>query len=274
MNDSRFSAFRNLEKSGWEQSVAGYDEAFARLTSQSICPLLDGLGVSAGTRHLDIASGPGYVAAQAAERGARVVGVDFSSAMVALARQRLPQVEFREGDAEALDLPDASFDTVSMNYGLLHLDHPERALAEVARVLVPGGAFGFTVWAPPTQTAAFRIVLGSVEKHGRMDVALPAGPPFFQYSDAEVTTQALHTAGLVDVRITTVPQVWRFSRAEELFESMLVGTVRTAALLRAQTPDALDRIGTAVAAEVRTFAANGAFELPMPSVLALARKPR
>src|ERR1700739_2523221 len=104
------SAFRDLEKTGWESAAADYDEAFARITAQSVPPLLDVVGAGPGVRLLDVACGPGYVAAEAAARGAEVTGLDFSAAMVALAQWRHPQLQFREGDAQALDLPDASFD--------------------------------------------------------------------------------------------------------------------------------------------------------------------
>jgi SAM-dependent methyltransferase len=271
MQDS--SAFRDLEKSGWESAVGEYDDAFARLTAQSIGPLLDALEVAQGTHLLDIACGPGYVAAEAARRGARVLGVDFSGAMVALARRRLPGLEFREGDAQALDLPDGGFDAVAMNFGLLHLDRPAQALAEAARVLGPGGRCGFTVWAAPPRTEAYRIVLGAIERHGRLDVPLPAGPSFFHYSVAAVARQALHEAGLVDAVVREVPQLWRFDRAEQLFEAMLHGTVRTAALLRAQMPAALDAIRVEITAEAARHAADGTVAIPMPSVLAVARRP-
>jgi SAM-dependent methyltransferase len=267
------SAFYALEKAGWEGAVSEYDEAFARLTAQSIGPLLDALELKPGQTLLDVACGPGYVAAEAARRGAVVTGVDFSAAMVELARRRHPALQLREGDAQALPFADASFDALAMNFGLLHLDQPQQALAEAARVLAPGGRFGFTVWAAPPQTAAYRIVLGAIERHGRSDVPLPPGPPFFHYSDAAVAARALQDAGLAGPEVVTVAQTWRFSSAAMLFEAMLHGTVRTAALLRAQTPQALAAIRAAITAGAAEFAAGGGIELPMPSVLAVARKP-
>ena len=273
MHDQTSSAFRDMEKSGWESAVAEYDDAFTRLTTQSITPLLDALQAGPGTRLLDVACGPGHLAAQAAQRGARVLGIDFSLPMVELARQRHPQLEFREGDAEALALPDAAFDAVAMNFGLLHLGRPERALAEAARVLAPGGRCAFTVWAAPPQTAGMSIVLKAIEAHGRGDVPLPPAPPFFHYSDARVASEALQTAGLAQPQVIIVPQSWHFRRGEELFEAMLHGTVRTAALLRAQTPRALEKIRAAVIAAAEEFASAAGVVLPMPSVLAVARKP-
>jgi SAM-dependent methyltransferase len=267
------SAFHTLEQTGWEQAAAVYDDAFARLTSQSIPALVAALGLSPGQRMLDVCCGPGYVAAQGARQGAEVTGLDFSSAMIARAKAHYPQPHFQEGDAQALPFADAAFDAVSMNYGLLHLDQPERALAEVARVLRPGGRFAFTVWAPPNQTLGFQMVLGAIEAHGRMDVPLPPGPPFFQFSDPAAVRSALEHVGLRDVQSTIVPQVWRFARAEEIFDAMLHGTVRTAALLRAQSPQALESIRSAITSKAAEFAKAGGIELPMPSVLSSGRKP-
>ena len=123
-------AFREFEHAGWESNVSEYEDAFARLTSQAIGPLLEAVDLRPEIRLLDIATGPGYVAAAAAARGVRVVGVDFSAPMVARARELNPAVEFQEGDAEALSFADASFDAVVMNFGILHLARPERAVNE------------------------------------------------------------------------------------------------------------------------------------------------
>src|SRR5207237_8980116 len=109
--------------------------------------LLAAVGVSRGTGLRDVASGPGFIAGAAADRGADVVGVDFASAMVTAARTRYPAVTFREGDAEALSFDASSFDAVVMNFGMLHLARPDAAIAEARRVLRPGGRYALTVWA-------------------------------------------------------------------------------------------------------------------------------
>lgn len=267
------SEFRTLEKAGWESAVADYDEAFSSLTAQSIDPLLDVLQLRRGARLLDVACGAGALTAQAAARGIQARGVDFSAAMVALAKERHPRLRFEEGDAEALTFPDACFDGVAMNFGLLHLEQPQRALSQAARVLRPGGRCAFTVWAAPPETEAYRIVLGAIERHGRMDLPLPPAPPFFHYSDATVALQALLDAGLEDVLVETVPQVWQFQRPEELFEALLHGTVRTAALLRGQDAAALEKIRGEVTAAAAAAQTKEGIGIPMPSVLLSARKP-
>jgi SAM-dependent methyltransferase len=107
--------FRNFELAGWQEIPTGYHDAFGPLTSQAIAPLLKAVRLKKGMSFLDIASGPGYVAAAAAKRGATVLGIDFSAAMVAHARRIHSGVEFREGDAEELPCGNDLFDAAAMN---------------------------------------------------------------------------------------------------------------------------------------------------------------
>ena len=223
--------FRAFEHAGWEQVAQQYHDAFATLTSQSVDPLLDAAGVRSGARVLDVATGPGYVAAAAARRGAAVVGVDFSLVMIRQAQHLHPGIDFREGDAEALPFPEAGFDAVVMSFGLLHLGRPEQALAEARRVLTSGGRLAFTVWAQPEEAVAFGIVLRAITDHGNPNVPLPAGPPFFRFSDPEECRRVLLAVGFAAPRVTPVPQVWRLPAPAALFDAMAHGTVRTAALL-------------------------------------------
>lgn len=267
------NAFRAFEHAGWEEVATHYHDTFVPLTIQTTEPLLDAAGVRSGTRVLDVATGPGYLAAAAAQRGANVTGVDFSAAMVALARQHHPSIEFQVGDAEALPLPDDSFDAVVMNFGLLHLARPQRALEEAHRVLRSGGRVGFTVWAGPDQAVAFGIILHVIDAYGRLDVPLPPGPPFFQFSDPHECRRALSAVGFAAPSVVQLPLVWRLGSPEALFDAMWGGTVRTAGLLRAQSPEALTRIREAVIAAAMDYRTDQGIELPMPAILASAGKP-
>ena len=86
--------------------------------------------------------------------------------MIEQAKQLHPGIDFREGDAEQLPLGSGLFDAVAMNFGILHLGLPEKALAEAYRVLRPEGRFAFSVWRDPQETIGFGIVLRAVEAHG------------------------------------------------------------------------------------------------------------
>jgi ubiquinone/menaquinone biosynthesis C-methylase UbiE len=236
-------------------------------------PFLDAVDLRNGARMLDVASGPGYVAAAAAARGARVVGVDFSAPMVARARMIYPTVEFQEGDAEAISFPDGTFDAVVMNFGMLHLARPERAMTQAARVLKPGGCFAFTVWAKPEEAVGFGIILKAIQSHGNPAVRLPQGPSFFRFSDPPECDRTLREAGFLNVTVTSVPQVWRFNAPDELFDALYNGGVRIKAILRAQSSEALEAIRTAAREAAKNFIRQDVIELPMPAILASAVKP-
>jgi SAM-dependent methyltransferase len=265
-------AFRAFEHAGWQRAASRYDEVFRQITSQTIETLLDAVEVTRGARLLDVATGPGYVARRAADRGARVLGVDFSLEMVARARHNFPGLEFCEGDAAALPFADASFDAVCMNYGLLHLAEPERALTEARRVLCTGGRFGFSVWAAPEEAVGLGLALNALRTHGDLAVSLPPGPPFFRFSDADECMRALAAAGFERARVTKVPQTWRLPSADALFDALCHATVRTAGLLRAQAPGALAQVRAAILQSAERYRDEAGLALPMPGIVASATK--
>jgi SAM-dependent methyltransferase len=267
------TTFHSFEQSGWQRAAAHYGDAFGGLTSQTIPRLLAALLVARDTRLLDVASGPGYVAAAAAALGATAVGVDFSSEMVRLALTLHPGIGFEEGDAEALPFADATFDAVAINFGVLHMARPDAALAEACRTLVPGGRCALTVWAKPEISTGFGLVLRAIERHGRKDVPLPEGPPFFRFSDADESARSLAAAGFVDPRVEMVPLVWRLGSPDAVYDAFIHGAVRTAALLRAQTPDATIAIQRAIVEGLEPYRRGSGFELPMAAVLSSGTRP-
>jgi demethylmenaquinone methyltransferase/2-methoxy-6-polyprenyl-1,4-benzoquinol methylase len=90
-------------------------------------------------RALDVATGTGDLAIELRRRGADVVGVDFSEGMLEIARKKAPGIEFRTGNALALDFPDNEFDAATVGFGARNFDDLDRGLSEMARVVRPGG---------------------------------------------------------------------------------------------------------------------------------------
>jgi demethylmenaquinone methyltransferase / 2-methoxy-6-polyprenyl-1,4-benzoquinol methylase len=120
-----------------------------------------------GQTALDLCTGTGRLAHELVplvRPGGRVVGIDFSPGMLALARQREPDVDFRQGDVTRLAEAGASVDAVTIGFGLRNLVNRDAALREMRRVLRPGGRLVVLEFAPPTGPllAAYRFYLGRV----------------------------------------------------------------------------------------------------------------
>ena len=265
--------FWTFEHTAWERSAGSYHNFWTRLTSQTIEPLLSTVQRGDTTRLLDVATGAGNVAQAGVRKGMRVVGVDFSTAMLAQARKQHPEVDFCEGDAEVLPFANNNFDAVAINFGLLHFGNPEQALGEAYRVLRPDGRVGFTVWATPDAAIGFQIMLQAIEAHGDSNVPLPEGPPFFRFSDPTESEQTLRTIGFTNPSITEVQQIWQLSSPDDLFVAFYEGTARTGGLLRAQSKEDLDSIRAAVIKAASAYERGGVVEIPMPAILTSAQKP-
>ncbi|MGK7870887.1 class I SAM-dependent methyltransferase [Falsiroseomonas sp. E2-1-a20] len=130
---------------------------------------------------------PATSTAGAVARGVRAIGVDIAPAMVEVARARLAGVEFRIGDAKALDDADARFGAVAGAFGMLHLAEPDHAIAEAFRVLCPGGTYAFTVWDGPERATFLGMGIQAVIAHAEMTVPVPPGPPIFQAAGRNFT---------------------------------------------------------------------------------------
>jgi SAM-dependent methyltransferase len=267
-------AFNAFEAGGWEEKAAGYDRFFGDITGRVVDPLLDAAGVGPDTRTLDLATGPGYVAARAADRGASVVGVDVATAMLALARRLNAALDFRQGDAHELPFDDASFDAVVGNFLILHLGRPERAAAEFVRVLRRDGRLALTVWDLPSRARFLGVFLDAVaEAEARPPDDVPTGPDFFRFSVDEEFDALLRDHGLEDREVRTIAFTHRVSGADELWDGLLGGTVRISALIMRQTEETRGRIRAAFERAVDDYRRGDVLELPVSVKLASGRKP-
>jgi SAM-dependent methyltransferase len=131
---------------------------------------LDAIGIGEGTRLLDAGCGSGLALMLASNLGAVVSGLDASAGLLAVARERLPGADLREGDLEALPFSDGSFDAVTAFNSMQYASDPTAALREVRRVAVPGAPVAITTWGAPEQ-CEMRAVLGAIGS------LLPPPPP-------------------------------------------------------------------------------------------------
>jgi hypothetical protein len=131
----------------------------------------------------------------------------------------------------------------------------------------------FTVWDIPQEAKLFGAVLAAIERHGSLDVGLPAGPNMFLFSDPAACESALTAAGFEACAVTKVPQAWRPSSGEEILDFVTTGTVRTRGALARQRSEARNAIHDAILTALAPFRGTTGYEIPMPAILASASKP-
>jgi ubiquinone/menaquinone biosynthesis C-methylase UbiE len=272
---SGFEAFGRMESEKWSDSSRArhYVNLFASAADQAVQPLVDVVHAKSGRRALDVCCGHGNVAEVLRARGCDVLGLDFSQAMLDIARSRVNAVKFVDGDAQNLPFPDNDFDIVVSNFGICHVPDQPQAIAEAHRVMRPGGSFAMTVWCGPDVSPCMEVLYNAVKAHGSPDVSLPAGPDFHQFAKPDSATQLLSGAGFSEVSVRFVESSLEFNKPELLCEIFEKATARAATLLAAQPPGCLSAIRSDMALAVRErFGRDGHYKAPMPAALVSARK--
>jgi uncharacterized peroxidase-related enzyme len=199
-----------LVDEGWGRRAVD----FATLSEPSNCreyvALHQHLGIGLGDHVLDVACGAGLAIELAAARGATCAGIDASPRLIAVARDRNPDADLRVGDMHALPWDDATFDVVTSFRGIWGTT-PD-AVAEVRRVLVPGGRVGITVWGhikvSPGAWALAPFTLASPPKVANQAAMVSLGRP-------GAGEDLLARSGFVDIERVDIPFVWEFADPDE-----------------------------------------------------------
>jgi SAM-dependent methyltransferase len=265
-------AVRAFEYASWQRAAGSYLSSFAAATMPFIDALLDGADVGAGMRVLDVACGPGLVASRAAERGAIATGLDFSTAMLAVARARDATIRLDEGDAEALPYDADSFDAVVSNFGVHHVPRPRLALREARRVLRHGGRVAFSFWAERSENVAWQLLFDAIERRGDSR-ASATPPPGGGFDTTESCIEALRHAGFADCTTVSVRATWRHSDAQSLVTALRSGTARMAALIEAQPAAAMPGILADIDEHAERFREGDHIGVPIAAVIVGGTKP-
>ncbi len=268
------SDFEKMEREGWANPAIakGYADGFDRATLLVAQRLSDAVLAGPESTVLDLCTGHGVVAAELSARGASVTGLDFSEAMISLARKAVPDVSFIQGNAMAMDFADNSFDAVTIGFGVPHFPDPERGLAEVARVLRPGGRIAFSIWKGKGSDGAFGWLFDAVGRLGDPRVTLPVGPDAHMLADRSSAEPMVTKAGFAEVELLDVPSELHVQQPDDLFDAFDQGAVRAASLLSSQPVKKRDLIRSDLAERTRSqgIICNGGFLVPAPSVIVSA----
>jgi len=243
--------------------------------------LLEHANPQPGERVVDIACGTGIVARQAAQRlGANgtIVGVDINPAMLAVA-QALPipegaTIDWREGSALELPLPDEAFDLALCQAGLQFLPDRLKALREMHRILRPGGRVAISVWRSPEHNPVSLLIWGTIARY--LNTSITALTPAMSLGNAEELGRLLTSAGFVDVTIVARSYTVREPRTPQLISSMLPATaaiVPTVAAMDAEERTALAQaVETEIGPELQKYVDGDKQLYPMSTHIALAHK--
>jgi SAM-dependent methyltransferase len=254
---------------GWGDNADEVDQRSTDLTER----LLDAAAISSGTRVLELACGPGGLGMAAAEGvgpDGEVVLSDVAAEMTAIAARRaaergLANVTTRELDLERIAEPDASYDAVLCREGLMFALEPERAVAEIRRVLRPEGRFALAVWGPRERNPWLGIVLDAVGAQLGAPVPPPGIPGPFALGDP---AQLRELVG-AEVDEVSVPlhadsfDVW-WSRT-----TALAGPLSK--MLAVQPPDTLDAIRARAREAARAYETEDGLHFPGVSLVASGR---
>lgn len=143
------AALKARQQGAWSSGDYAVVGTTLQIVGEELCEALD---LRAGQKVLDVAAGNGNATLAAARRWCEVVSTDYVPSLLERGRSRAAadglSIEFREADAEALSLADASFDAVVSTFGVMFTPDQDKAAAELARVCKRGGKIGLANWTP------------------------------------------------------------------------------------------------------------------------------
>ncbi len=219
--------FKATTREQWQEAAAAWDRWGPTLESwlgPATEAMLDAAGVRPGARVLDVAAGTGGQTLAAARRVApdgHVLATDISPAILeyaaAAARDAgLANVETRELDGESLaGVEDASFDAVISRVGLIYFPDQQGALAEMRRVLRPGGRISAVVYSTPENNRFFSVPVGIIRRRAELGPPLPSQPGPFSLGGEGILADAYEQAGFRDVQVQAIRSPLRMTSAVE-----------------------------------------------------------
>jgi ubiquinone/menaquinone biosynthesis C-methylase UbiE len=256
-------------RDGW---TASEYTGLGRLLRPAAQELLDACAISAGQEVLDVACGDGNLAILSALEGAAVTGTDLSPGQLERARARAEaegvDIDWVEGDAEALPFDDESFDCAASVFGAFIAPRPDVVSGELFRVVRPGGTVGMANWAPVGFQRGFFEIL---RKYGP---PRPASVPDQSLWGEEETIRERFGpyASSIAIELRTLP--WRFESFPAMGEFFLRTSPGGRAAAESQDPDMREQMVAELSELVREHndADDGSIHFDVAYVVVVARK--
>jgi SAM-dependent methyltransferase len=226
------ATYREESLKTWEGMATTWQERrdwLIALTGHINDRIVEKVDPQPGQTFLDLAAGLGDLSFAVADRvgdEGRVLCTDFASEMVEHARRNgeergVSNVEYRQVDAERMDLDDDSVDGVTCRFGYMLMADPAAAFKETRRVLRDGGRLGFAVWATPDRNPWAAIPAMTLVQRGHLPPPEPGMPGIFSMGDIEGTRAQATGAGFGEVELDAVEFAFEYSDAEDVWDSLI-----------------------------------------------------
>jgi SAM-dependent methyltransferase len=269
---SNADAIQEQQRQTWDRFSGGWtkwDELVRTWLQPAGDEIIRSLRLRDDGEHLDVAAGtgePGLSVAARLPRG-RVVLTDVSAGMLASAganatARGLTNVELRECGVDPLPFADASFDTISCRFGLMFFPDIPGAVAELIRVLRPGGRLSTAVWAESVDNPWATIPMAAIGAEVDLPAPVPDAPGLFRCAAPDAIANLFRGAGLRDVVETDVRGTLVTPSAEDYWSFMTEIAAPVVGGLGLADDDSRARITATILEQIRSFEVDGRQSIP------------
>jgi SAM-dependent methyltransferase len=279
--------FKMAQREGWDSVAEGLKERWkpiekgAQKLSQRLIELAR---IKPGQRVLDIATGigePSITAAKVVGTSGHVLATDISRQMLAIAKERATLlrlhdiIEFKESDAENLDLANSSFDAALCRWGLMLFPNLDAAIGKIYSSLVSGGRFAAAVWADATKVPIISLATRVIGSQVQISAPAPGVPNPFSLADTNKLENSLARAGFRDIHIDTVIVTFEFESGEDYCRYCQAVSTSVRIALSKETEERKEDVWRKVAEEAaRNYGtANGLIKMDNESICIVGTRP-
>jgi ubiquinone/menaquinone biosynthesis C-methylase UbiE/post-segregation antitoxin (ccd killing protein) len=279
--------FKMAQREGWDSVAEGWKEWWepiekgAQKLSQRLIELAE---IKRGQRVLDIATGigePSITAAKVVGTDGHVLATDISRQMLAIAKERATLlrlqdiIEFKENDAENLDLANLSFDAALCRWGLMLFPNLDAAIRKIYSSLVSGGRFAAAVWADATKVPIISLATRVIGSQVQISASPPGVPNPFSLADTNKLENSLARAGFRDIHIDTVIVTFEFESGEDYCRYCQAVSASARIALSKETRERKEDVWRKVAEEAaRNYGtANGLIKMDNESICIVGTRP-
>jgi ubiquinone/menaquinone biosynthesis C-methylase UbiE len=266
MSNSQSDQIKQDQRQSWDSVAFGWQkwwkvfEKGAQTVSDKLIELAD---VKHNSKVLDIATGIGEPAMTAANRvvnsGGHVLVTDLSPQMLSIAKDRAKsqkldnKIEFREGDAETIDLQPSIFDSVVCRWGLMFLPSVDLGLSNIYKSLIDGGRFAAAVWSIPDKVPQLSIPMNIARRETNVPPPPPGMPGPFSLADEKLLYGVFEKAGFKNIQIEKVKVTFQFDAAKDFtrFTQDIAAPIN--AILKNQSKQRAEEIWDMITHEVSKY---------------------